>query len=227
MEYESPEHVSFLFVSGDYHGNSSSQQQGHFHRVGVEEKAKLQMEYESPEHVSLLFQAITMATAASGKGTSTDWGWRRRPSFRWNASHLSTFHCCFRRLPWQQQGHFHRLGVEEKAKLQMEYESPEPVSLFVSGDYHGNSSQRQGQFQRLGVEEKSQLQMVALRQQEQNRPMDKELVQYPRVGEYPGASARGGERNKMGGARGFEHHHGMDEYQGGRSVEPFFFSFFF
>ena len=42
-------------------------QQGQFHRLGVEEKAQLQMECQSPEHISLLFQAIIMAAARAVK----------------------------------------------------------------------------------------------------------------------------------------------------------------
>ena len=34
--------LALVVVSGDYHGNSG-QQQGQFHRLGVEEKAQLQM----------------------------------------------------------------------------------------------------------------------------------------------------------------------------------------
>lgn len=86
--------------------------------------------------------------------------------------------------------------------------------VVVSGDYFGSSGQQQGQFNRLGVEEKAQLQMVALRQQEQERLLVEEQVQYTAPGD--GAGMRMEERNMAGGA-GFQRRQTADyEYQGGR-----------
>ena len=82
--------LSFIFVHTLLMTSAISSSESRSQTKKVQAKIKQtivgsHLEHDSSSGCLLLWlcQEITMATAVSSKGSSTDWGWRRRPSCRW------------------------------------------------------------------------------------------------------------------------------------------------